>query len=88
MGRFAVILGLVAFATALLSSGMYWGMGLGGFAATCGYLAYSRPETPSWSRITGAFGMTVGLVALTIAVGRFGTTWWAVGRLTDMLITS
>lgn len=85
MGRLALALGFAAFVVALIPSGMFLGMGLAGFAATTGYLAYRRRDAGAWSRLAGAFGLTVALVALLLATGRFALTWWAVGRLTDML---
>lgn len=85
MGRLALLLGLTAFVLALVPSGMFLGMGLAGFAATTGALAYRRRESQPWSRLAGAFGLTLALAALLLATGRFAVTWWAVGRLTDML---
>jgi hypothetical protein len=79
------VLGFAAFVAALVPSGMFVGMGLGGFAATLGALAYRRRDADGWSRLAGAFGLTVALVALLLAAGRFAMTWWAVGRLTEML---
>lgn len=64
---------------------MFFGMGLGGLAATVGVLAYRRRDANAWSRLAGALGLTVALVALVLATGRFAMTWWAVGRLTEML---
>lgn len=85
MGRLALVLSAVAFACSLVPSGMYLGMGLGGFAATMGALTYRRRDLDGWSRLAGAFAMTVALIALILASGRFALTWWAVGRLTEML---
>jgi hypothetical protein len=85
MGRLALLLALAAFVAALVPSGMFLGMGLAGFAATAGLLAYRRRDARAWSRLAGAFALTVALVALLLATGRFALTWWAVGRLTDML---
>jgi len=85
MGRLALILAFVAFVAALVPSGMFLGMGLGAFAATTGVLAYRRRDANGWSRLAGAFGLTVALLALILATGRFAMTWWAVGRLTEML---
>ena len=85
MGRLALVLGFAAFVAALVPSGMFLGMGLGGFAATMGVVAYRRRTASGWSRLAGAFGLTVALIALVLATGRFAMTWWAVGRLTDML---
>jgi hypothetical protein len=85
MGRLALLLAFAAFAVALVPSGMFLGMGLAGFAATTGLLAYRRRDAAGWSRLAGAFGLTVALAALVLATGRFALTWWAVDRLTDML---
>ncbi len=85
MGRLALILAFAAFVAALVPSGMFLGMGLGGFAAVTGALAYRRQSASGWSRLAGALGLTVALVALILATGRFAMTWWAVGRLTQML---
>ena len=86
MGRYALALSLLALACALVPGGMYWGMGLGGFAATCGWLGYRRRDDSGWVRLAGAMGMTVALFAVLLAGGRFVLTFWAVGRLTDMLV--
>ena len=81
MGRFALLLSLIALCAALIPGGMYLGMGLAGTAGTAGYLAYRRSPAPPWSRLAGAFGLSVALVALLLATGRFAMTWWAVDRL-------
>ncbi len=85
MGRYALILGLTALVAALVPSGMYWGMGLGSFASVAGWLAYRRREDAGWTRLAGAMGMTLAIVALLLSSGRFALTYWAVGRLTEML---
>ncbi len=85
MGRLALVLAFAAFVAALVPSGMYLGMGLGGFASVAGVLAYRRRDADPWSRLAGAFGFTVAAAALVLATGRFAMTWWAVDRLTDML---
>ncbi len=85
MGKLALTLGFAAFVAALVPSGMFLGMGLGGVAATAGILAYRRRDASGWSRMAGAFALTVALAALVLATGRFALTWWAVGRLTKML---
>ena len=85
MGRFALVLSIAAFVAAMVPSGMYLGMGLGGFSATLGALTYRRRELDGWSRLAGALAMTLALIAFLLAAGRFALTWWAVGRLTQML---
>ena len=85
MGRLALVLSIAALVAALVPSGMYLGMGLGGFSVIMGALTYRRRDLHGWSRLAGAFALTVALVALILACGRFAATWWAVGRLTEML---
>ena len=85
MGKLALLVAFAAFVAALVPSGRYLGMGLGGFATTAGVLAYRRRDASGWSRLAGAFGITLALAALLLATGRFAMTWWAVERLTQML---
>lgn len=85
MGRFALLLSLVAFVAAVLPGGIYLGMGSGGFAAVCGLLVYKSPEQDSWKRLQGALATTVGIAALVIAMARFVLTFWAVRRMIEML---
>lgn len=85
MGRFALLLSLVAFVAAVLPGGIYLGMGSGGFAAVCGLLVYRSPERDSWKRLQGALATTVGIAALVIAMARFVLTFWAVRRMIEML---
>lgn len=76
---------LVALAASLIPEGMYVAMGLAGFAATMGGLAYRRRDAEAWSRLAGAGGMTVALIALMLSGGRFALTWWAIDRLSGLL---
>jgi hypothetical protein len=86
MGKSSLILGLFAVLAAIAPGlGMYLGMGLGGMAFATGLVAYRRRLGSGWTRLAGAAGMTVAVVALVLAGGRYGLTWWAVDRLQDML---
>lgn len=85
MGKLALLIATVAFALSLIPEGTYVAMGAAGFAATLGILAYRRKDAPGWSRLAGAGGLTVALIALLLSGGRFALTWWAVGRLSGLL---
>ncbi|MCP4448249.1 MAG: hypothetical protein GY811_23360 [Myxococcales bacterium] len=85
MGKLALALAVCVFALALVPAGTYWAMGGAGFAATLGVLAYRRRDTPGWSRLAGAGALTIALAALVLSGGRFAVTWWAVGRLSNLL---
>lgn len=86
MSRLAFLMAPVAFFASISPGlGMYLGMAFGILACVAGFLAYRRHEAAPWSRLAGAFGLTVGLVALLLAGGRFGVTWWAVERLNSLL---
>ena len=85
MGKLALVLAFVAFVAALVPAGTYWAMGAAGFAATMGILAYRRQDAPGWSRLAGAGGAAVALVALVLSTGRFAVTWWALERLSGLL---
>ncbi len=85
VGKIALVLAFVAFVAALIPTGMYVSMGLAGFAATMGLLTFRQKDAAAWSRLAGAGALTVALVALLLATGRFALTWWALGRLGDLL---
>ena len=82
----ALVLALAGMVAAWLPGpGMYLAMSLGGMGTVTGWIAYRRQGAPGWGRLAGAGGMTLGMFALLLAGARYGLTWWAVERLTDML---
>ncbi len=85
VGKTALILACIAFVAALIPTGMFVAMGLAGFAATMGLLTFRQRDAAAWARLAGAGALTIAIIALLLATGRFALTWWALGRLADIL---
>lgn len=85
MGWLALAIAVIgAVAAALPGSGMFVAMGLGIFAIGAGAVGYRRGQDPGWSRLAGAGGIALGVLAVGLAFTRYGVTLAAVRRLESL----
>lgn len=86
MSPLAVILAVsAAIAVCLPAPGAFAAMALGIGAVGTGLVAYQRRHAPGPQRLWGAAAVTLGGLALTLALLRFGLTLAAVDRLETWL---
>ena len=85
MGWLALCLAMVgAVSTALPAPGMFVAMCSGILAIGVGIVGYRRRQDAGWSRLAGAGGIAIGLVALGLAFTRYGLTLAALRRLENL----
>ncbi len=85
MGWFALAIALAgALCVALPSPGLFFGMGLGIFAIGAGWVGYRRRDDPGATRLAGAGGIAMGLLALILSATKYGLTLAALRRLESL----
>ena len=86
LGWLALVLATGALICAALPGpGLYLAAGLGGFAAACGWVGYSRTEDPGAARLAGAGAVTVGGLAVGLAAVRYVLVLAAMSKLETLL---
>jgi len=86
MGWIALATAAIGVVCAVLPSpGMFFAMGLGIFAIAAGFLGYRRRGSPGSSRLAGAGGITLGMLALTLSVTKYGLTLAALRHIESLL---
>lgn len=87
MGWIALAMALCAAALGAVApgGGLYAGMGLGIFAGACGWVGYRRRQDSGPSRLAGAAGLGLAIVAVTLAAARYGLALAALRRLEQLL---
>ena len=85
MGWLALCVAVVgAVSAALPGAGMFVAMGFGILAIGVGAVGYRRRQDAGWSRLAGAGGIAIGLVAVGLAFTRYGLTLAALRRLENL----
>jgi hypothetical protein len=86
MGWIALICAFAAVICAgLPGAALYAAMGLGVFGLGVGLVGYRRLNDPGATRLAGAGGMCLGLIALSLAAARYGLILAALRRLEALL---
>jgi hypothetical protein len=86
MGWIALISAIAAVICAgLPGPALFVGMSLGVLGLGLGLVGYRRRSDPGATRLAGAGGMCLGLVALTLAAARYGLILAALRRLEILL---
>jgi hypothetical protein len=87
MGWIALTVALCAAVLAAVApgDGLYVGMGLGIFAAACGWVGFRRRQDSGPRRLAGAGGLALGVLAVTLASARYGLALAALRRIERLL---
>ncbi|HWN71775.1 MAG TPA: hypothetical protein VNM90_29255 [Haliangium sp.] len=86
MGWVALICAFAAVICAGLSgAALFVALALGVLGLGLGLVGYRRPGDPGATRLAGAGGMCLGLIALTLAAARYGLILAALRRLEILL---
>jgi hypothetical protein len=86
MGWIALISAFAAVICAgLPGAALFAAMSLGVLGLGMGLVGYRRPGDPGATRLAGAGGMCLGLIALTLAAARYGLILAALRRLEILL---
>ncbi len=82
----ACVLALAAaFAAGLPLPGLYVAIGAGLLAIGCGWIGFSRRDSPGWRRLCAAAAMTIGAIGVVLGAVRVAIVLVAIARIDRML---